>query len=363
MPGDVSILDPLEVLITAPTEERVRVGLVVPRSGVLGLMSPSVIDAAMLATGEINEAGGFGGKPADIVLVDGARTAEAVSGEVARLIESHSVDAFVAFHSSEVLEAVEPHIGSRIPYLVTSSHTGAARVPGVWYLGDGPRYLAEGYRYLIRSTRIKRWAVVGNDNIWPRAMASVVRSVARAERASIVLERAIPAGDNVPRYAARIARDLRSSRVEGVVINLVGRDQVTLNRALRDLGMDGSIVRLASGLEENGLLALGGDRTGLLYSTLGAQVVAADAIARPRVPSRAQADSPVHIRWAQNCYHGVHLLAALADAGMLSAMSLRRPRLSGLADRTGWNGEVLNQRIHEPRLAVADGVRLKATAL
>ena len=41
---------------------RLRVGLVVPQSGALGLTGPSAVDAALLAAHELNTAGGVRGR-------------------------------------------------------------------------------------------------------------------------------------------------------------------------------------------------------------------------------------------------------------------------------------------------------------
>ena len=64
----------------------VRVALVVPVSGTLGLIGPGAVNCAALAAREINEAGGILGRTVDLRLVDGGRPAPEVALEVRALV-------------------------------------------------------------------------------------------------------------------------------------------------------------------------------------------------------------------------------------------------------------------------------------
>ncbi|MEV1203711.1 ABC transporter substrate-binding protein [Microbispora rosea] len=95
--------------------DTLRVALVVPVSGVLGLLGPGAINCAVLAAREVNAAGGVLGRPVELVLVDGGRGPAAVASEVRGLVRSGVVEAVVGTHASDVRVAVEQELGGAAP--------------------------------------------------------------------------------------------------------------------------------------------------------------------------------------------------------------------------------------------------------
>ncbi|MGW0449782.1 ABC transporter substrate-binding protein, partial [Streptosporangium sandarakinum] len=77
------VMEPLEARLLRSAA--LRVGLVVPLSGVLGLVGPCAVNCAILAADEVNLAGGMLGRPVELVLVDGGGPAARVAAEVAGL--------------------------------------------------------------------------------------------------------------------------------------------------------------------------------------------------------------------------------------------------------------------------------------
>ncbi len=69
MPDDVVLVtDPLEARLLAPDPaQAVRVAVVVPTSGTLGLLAPTALNCAALAAAELNAAGGILGRPVELV--------------------------------------------------------------------------------------------------------------------------------------------------------------------------------------------------------------------------------------------------------------------------------------------------------
>jgi hypothetical protein len=97
------------------------------------------------------------------------------------------------------------------------------------------------------------------------------------------------------------------------------------------------VLRLCPALEENGLLGVGGDATGELYSTMGYFTsVATDAGLGfvGRYAARFGPQAPVPGGHGEGCYDGMWLLAALAAR----AGTLATPALDAVADGTTING-------------------------
>jgi urea transport system substrate-binding protein len=110
----------------------VRVALVVPLSGTLGLIGPGAVNCAALAAREINEAGGILGRAVELRLVDGGRPALEVAIELRTLVRRGEAQAVVGVHSSDVRVALVSALGATVPYVYTPPYEGGERAPGVY---------------------------------------------------------------------------------------------------------------------------------------------------------------------------------------------------------------------------------------
>ncbi|MGW4894527.1 ABC transporter substrate-binding protein [Kitasatospora sp. NPDC004240] len=346
MTVEACLLDPLDALHSGREAQALRVALVVPQSGVLGLTGPSALDAALLAAHEINTVGGVRGRPLELVLVDGGAAPDAVASEVSLLSGAGAVDVVAGCHTSDVHRALEAVAGGRIPYLYTPPHEGGARLPGVVCTGVDPvRQLRGQLERLTARHGLRRWALIGNDYIWPRAVHRAAAALLAGTPAGVVLERRIPFG-LVDREVEPLLEALRAARADAVLLSLIGRDLVRFNRALRRSGLDGRLVRLSGALEENGLLASGGDDTGTLYASMPSFTTLAEE-RRLGLAERHRAlfgpEAPVLDAYAEGLYEGLHLLAALARRRELAVdgLALAADRLlrgGDAADRWAWAG-------------------------
>ncbi|MER7845802.1 substrate-binding domain-containing protein [Kitasatospora sp. NPDC096077] len=330
MSVEAVLIDPLEALHSARDgRERAvfRVGLVVPQSGPLGLTGPSALDGALLAAHEVNAAGGVLGRPLELVLVDGGGTPERVAAEVRPLLAAGAVDALAGCHTSDVHRAVETVAAGRVAYVYTPPHEGGSRLPGVLCTGVDPlAQLSLSVDELTEHHHLRRWAFIGNDYIWPRSVHRAATALVVRTGARVVLERRIPFGA-VEGAVEPLLDALRASRADALLLSLIGRDQVHFNRALRRSGLDHRLVRLSGALEENGLLALGGDDTGLLYAAMPSFATLEEE-RRQGLAERHRALcgpwAPVLDAYAVGLYDGLSLLAELAARRSLAPDGLAR---------------------------------------
>ncbi|GLZ39290.1 ABC transporter substrate-binding protein [Actinokineospora sp. NBRC 105648] len=353
--------DRVEVAVAGPDPGALRIGLLLPLSGALGLTGPSGLGAASLAATELNTAGGVAGRQVQLVLVDAGRDPAVVAGDAAGL--AGLVDAFVGFHTSDVHRSLEVALGGRVPYVFTPPHEGGSRRPGVVLLGDSPaRQLAPALRWLVARRRLRRWALVGSDYIWPRAVHRVATGIVHALGAEVVSERLVPfPGPGTD--ADEIVGALTRVRVDAILLSLVGRDLAKFNRAFAASPLASRVVRLSGSLEENGLLAAGGDDTGELYAAMRSFAGQGDE-RRIALAERHRAlfggRAPVLDAYAEGCYDGVHLVAALAASGGLHAAGAQIATAGLLAttDRGAWSAAPLGPPRAGGFLARADGLDL-----
>ncbi|MEV0382546.1 substrate-binding domain-containing protein [Nonomuraea sp. NPDC050643] len=346
-------VDPLEARLLP--SDAVRIGLIVPVSGVLGLMGPCAINCAVLAAEELNAGGGVLGRPVELVLVDGGRPAREVAAEVAGLVRSGTVQAVAGAHASDVRVAVVAAIAGRVPFVYAPPYEGGGRAPGVYFLGETPdRQLAPGIEWLAGTRRARRWYLLGNDYIWPRLVHASARGRLRAAGASVV-------GESLVRYgeAVRLLDRVAAARPDAILLTLIGSDLVAFNRAYAAAGL--GAARLCGALEEHGLLGIGGDGTGELYASMGYfrdLPTAASLGFSQRYTARFGEDAPMLNAHGHGCYEAVAMLAALcARAGSLAV-----PALDAVADGTVITSArgtltLLDRQVRHPvHLGRADGL-------
>ncbi|GAA3426870.1 substrate-binding domain-containing protein [Streptosporangium sandarakinum] len=321
------VMEPLEARLLRSAA--LRVGLVVPLSGVLGLVGPCAVNCAILAADEVNLAGGMLGRPVELVLVDGGGPAARVAAEVAGLAAGGVIDAVVGTHGSDVRIAVVRALAGRVPFVYAPPYEGGGHAPGVYFLGETPgRQLRPGLDWLIDRRRARRWFLLGNDYVWPRLVHETARRRLRSRGAEVAGERLVPYG---VRDFAPILAELTACRADALLVSLIGSDLVSFNRAFAEAGL--SHPRLCGALEEHGLLGIGGDATGELYGAMGyfASLVTDESLSLgERYVRRFGPDAPLLNGHGQGCYEAVLMLAALASrAGTLAV-----PAVDAVADGT-----------------------------
>ncbi|MFD0539856.1 ABC transporter substrate-binding protein [Actinomadura luteofluorescens] len=261
------VRDSTGLLVTGPDPAVLRLGLLLPLSGPLGLTGPSGMSAACLAATEVNASGGAAGRAVELVPVDAGRAPGTVAGEARFLADAGLVQAFVGFHTSDVHRGLEAALAGRAPYVFTPPHEGGPRRQGVVLLGDSPeRQLGSALRWLSARLRLRRWALVGSDYIWPRAVHRAAERLVRSAGGEVVLDRLVPfpwaAGDDPEARFEEVVHALARTGAEAILLSLVGRDLAVFNRVFAGSRLSAGVVRLSGALEENVLLAAAGTTPG-----------------------------------------------------------------------------------------------------
>jgi ABC-type branched-subunit amino acid transport system substrate-binding protein len=348
-----AIVDPLEARLLPSGS--IRIGLIVPVSGVLGLMGPCAINCAVLAAEELNAAGGILGRPVELVLIDGGRPARQVAAEVSGLVGSRTVAAVAGAHASDVRVAVVAAIAGRVPFVYAPPYEGGGHAPGVYFLGEPPgRQLSPGIEWLVGARRARRWYLLGNDYIWPRLVHADARRRLRAHGATVV-------GESFARYGAavRLLDRVADARPDAILLTLIGSDLVAFNRAYASAGL--GAARLCGALEEHGLLGIGGDVTGGLYASMGYFRDLPTEASRDfaeRYAARFGRDAPMLNAHGHGCYEAVAMLAALsARAGSLAVPAMDASADGATITSARGTLTLLNRQVcHPVHLARADGL-------
>ncbi|WP_280193193.1 ABC transporter substrate-binding protein [Nocardia farcinica] len=333
---------------------------IVPMRGPGGILAPSCETAISLAAEEINAGAGILGREIRTTNIDGGRAPELVATEVAALLATGMVDAITGWHTSAVRRAVAAANGGRVPYLFATSHEGLPdEQPGVLMLGEHPAgHTLAAVRWARRELGVRRWAIIGNDYIWPREIAKAVRRVL-TDPADVVLEQFVPHG--LPDHTDFLTHPALD-RADGVLILMVGAEVAAFNRQFAATGRADRQMRLSPAADENVLLAAGpaAHRNLFVPSSFFLGDRCPDGAARrARYRRRYGAFAPALTTFSNAAYEALHTLAGLAGAvGSLEVPRLHRALLDGVRYQTpgGTRGFRGNQAVQTGYLARVNGV-------
>jgi urea transport system substrate-binding protein len=157
-------------------EQSLSVAFVVPLQGPTGIYGPSCMACGELAVEQLNNRQGVAGRRVDLVVVDGGQAPEVVAAEVAHLVDSGRVQAVAGWHISAVRQAITRRVGGRVVYAYSAMHEGHDDTPGVFMLGERPvNQLLPAVRWMREHLGVGRWAIVGNDYVFPRVTGTTAR--------------------------------------------------------------------------------------------------------------------------------------------------------------------------------------------
>ena len=294
-------------------EKVFRVALLIPLCGSAGIWAPSCISSAQVAVEELNEQGGILGQRVELIMIDAAMEAtEPLEVIINDLIERQQIDAIVGMHISAIRQRLSKVVRQRIPYVYTPLYEGGETTSGLFAIGETPQeQLVPALNALQAQYRPRKWAMIGNDYVWPRSSHSYAKAQLRQAGASVVMDTYVPFGF---RNMTRLVEDLAASGADALLLSLVGQDAVTFNRVFGQAGLHHKMIRLSCAMEENGLLASGAANLERLFtasSYFGVLPTEANSAFKERYHALHGDAAPVLNALGQSTYEGVHFLAGL----------------------------------------------------
>lgn len=339
--------------------DALTVAFVVPLQGPTGIYGPSCLACGELAAAQLNAEDGIGGRRVELVVVDGGRDPESVAAEVEYLVASRQVEAVAGWHISAVRQAIVRRVGGRVVYAYAAMHEGRDDTPGVFMLGERPlNQLLPAAHWMRENVGVGRWAVVGNDYVFPRVTGATARLALQDSRSTVVSETYVPLGTV---NFDGVLRDLATTDVDGVIMLLMGQDAAHFNRQFARRGFAERLARLSPAVEENTLLAGGSGAHERLY----AAAAFFDGINTREGAALAEAYYARYGAWApalnavgESCYESILFLARTAQTcggvEVADVVAMRSgTEFDGPRGLMRLDGNLLNQDVY---LATADGM-------
>ena len=353
--------------IASPFDERLlspskafRIALLIPMCGSAGLWAPSCIACAQVAIEELNKADGIAGRQVQLIMVDTAiETNAPVEELINSLIETESVDAIVGMHISSMRQRLSKVVQGRIPYIYTPLYEGGENGKGIFAIGETPaQQLGPAMDHLQAIYRPKKWALIGNDYVWPRSSNAYAKTKIAALGSKLSYEKYLPFGQ--PNFYREI-EEITASGSEAVLISLVGQDAVEFNRNFGALNAHEAMIRLSCAIEENALLASGSDGLKRLFSSssyFASLQSEQNAAFKEKYYTLHGDRAPMLNALGQSTYEGIQFLKELIQTHGEGWADLGMPRRAPLIYKSVRNAKFISndQKSSPIYLARADGI-------
>lgn len=347
----------------APRDPAVlSIAFAVPMQGPTGIYGPSCLACGQLAVEQLNATDGIAGRRVELVMVDAGRSPREVADEVGWLVDSGRVDAIAGWHISAVRVAITERVGGRVVYAYAAMHEGRDDTPGVFMLGERPdNQLLPAARWMQEQLGVGRWALVGNDYVFPRVTGATVRTALHSTSSEIVTETYLPLGTTDFR---RVLADLQQPGIDGVIMLLMGQDAVHFNRQFSRSGLSERMPRLSPAVEENTLLGGGARANDNLFAAAayfdGMNTLESSALACAYYPRWGEY-APALNAVGESCYEAIHFLARMGqvcgsiDIAAVGALGSGH-FYDGPRGVMRLDGNMVDQDVY---LAVADGLEFE----
>ncbi|MGH9918837.1 MAG: substrate-binding protein [Nitrososphaerales archaeon] len=248
----------LEACSSSPksTGRTIKMGALIPLSGVESVFGPSMKGIATLAVDEVNGSGGVLGSKIDLIVSDTATDPTTSVQAARRLIQQDNVDVIIGTLTSAdrwavALEATDP--GKTI-FINPTYYEGGICNRYFFNVGAIPNQQIDPFiPWLVRDKGVKTFYLGGSDYAWPHGTFTALKSAASKTGATIVGEEYSPLGSTD--FSATLRR-MQAAKPEVIFPLYAGSDGIAFLTQLIQFGLQKNSLVASAAIDETILAAL-----------------------------------------------------------------------------------------------------------
>ncbi|MFQ4138080.1 transporter substrate-binding protein [Nodosilinea sp. PGN35] len=173
----------------------IRVGILHSTTGAMAASEAPLVEAALMAIDEINQAGGVLSRPLLPVVADGASAPERFVQAAQHLLAADQVATVFGGWTSMSRKAVLPVLEAHNRLLWYPVHyEGLEQSPWVFYTGSCLNQQVEPALDWLLSQGRRRLFLIGSDHLFPRVTNKVIRGQLKHRQGTVVGEAYVPLG-------------------------------------------------------------------------------------------------------------------------------------------------------------------------
>lgn len=209
--------------------ESIRLGLLAPLSGVVGLYGREIVNAAQIACDEINETGGVLGRPLELIVEDDGSLPESSVIAANKIVNEHRCSAMIGNLLSNSRIAVTYRVAepNRIPLLNFSFYEGSIMSRYFFHFAALPNQQIHTMIPYMQRKFGNSFFFAGNSYEWPRGSIDAAKKIAVKNGGQVVGEEYLPIGCSLEMLES-ILNKLEISGTNIFVPFFAGQDQINL---------------------------------------------------------------------------------------------------------------------------------------
>lgn len=200
----------------------------------MALSEAPLIDAALMAIDEINQAGGVLGCSLEPIVRDGASDPDQFAAMAKHLLEQDQVATVFGCWTSLSRKAVLPLFETHRTLLwYPVQYEGLEQSPWVFYTGPCPNQQVEPALEWLLSQGKQRLYLVGSDYVFPRIANKIVKGKLKYGRGEVVGEEYVPLGGT---QFDEIVRQIQQTQPDAIFSTLNGDSNLAFYNAFQAAG-------------------------------------------------------------------------------------------------------------------------------
>ena len=246
----------------------VKLGLLAPLSGIVGLYGDEISTAAKIACDEVNEEGGVLGLPLEIIIEDDGSMPDTAIDAAERLVNKHKCQALIGNLLSNSRIAVAYRVAEplRIPLLNFSFYEGGIMSHYFFHFGALPNQQIDMMIPFMANKYGKKIFFAGHEYQWPRGSIDAGKKSLRNINGQIVGEQYLPIGTSKADLE-ELLNNLEKSDADVFIPYFAGQDQIELLTLFSQRGLQDKIAVVMGHYDENMASKLPPNVRSGLYST------------------------------------------------------------------------------------------------
>jgi len=213
----------------------VRVGILHSQTGTMALSERPLIDAALMAIAQINQAGGVLGQTIEPLVVDGASDPAEFARQAQQLIQFEGVTTVFGCWTSATRKAVKPVVETLNALLwYPLQYEGLEQSPNIFYTGACPNQQVEPAVSWLLSHKGKRFYLLGSDYVFPRTLNKIITCQLKQQGGEVVGEDYVDLAEKD--FSGAIAH-IQQTQPDVVFNTLNGQSNQFFYRQYRDAGI------------------------------------------------------------------------------------------------------------------------------
>ena len=219
-------------------DSSIRIGVMPPLSGLVGIYGPEISWAARIAVDQINHAGGLLGRRLELIIEDDGSLPETAVPAAKRLVEERGCVAIIGnlLSNSRIAVAAEVAEPLRIPYLNFSFYEGSITGRYFFHFAALPnQQIDKMIPFMARHYGLKMY-FAGNNYEWPRGSIDAAKRILMRLGGDVVGEQYLPIGASSAEIDTLLSSVARSG-ADVFVPYFAGDDQILLLNRFSVLGL------------------------------------------------------------------------------------------------------------------------------